>query len=99
MRVFFIAIFFMLVNASFLHSEEPSFKFTFGSNLGKIPFEINKTSKNLKKSPGIKINSWILSPNFSSFSGINKSSNFAKKENFSKNDFSEKIYIKFNYKF
>jgi len=55
-----------------VYAEEPSFKFTFGSNLGNIPLEINKMSKNLKKSPGIEINSWILSPNFSSFIGNKK---------------------------
>jgi hypothetical protein len=62
----------------FVHAKEPSFKFTFGSNLGNIPLEINKTSENIKKSPGIKINSWILSPNFSSFLG-NKKKKFHRK--------------------
>ena len=79
---------------SVLHTEESSFKFTFGSNLGNVPLEINKMSKNLKKSTGIKINSWILSPNFSSFGGGKKNSNFTEDKGFK-----EFVYIKFNYKF
>ena len=81
---------------SFLHAEEPTFKFTFGSNLSNIPFEFNKTSENIKKSPGIKINSWILSPNFSSLVGskkiLNSSENQESKEK-------ESLYIRFNFKF
>jgi len=84
----------MTFNMSVLHTEESSFKFTFGSKLGNIPFEINKMSKNIKKLPGIKINSWILSPNFYSLVGDKKNSNFAEDK-----DFKEVLYIKFNYKF
>ena len=84
----------MTFNMSVLHTEESSFKFTFGSKLGNIPFEINKMSKNIKKSPGIEINSWILSPNFSSFIGDKKNSNFTEVK-----DFKESLYIKFNFKF
>ena len=52
-------------------------EFTFGSNLGKIPLEINKMSKNIKPLAGItKLNSWTLSPNFSSFNGDEIKSNF-----------------------
>ena len=76
---FLLSILAITFQLSFLHAEEPLFKFTFGSNLGNIPIEINKTSKNIKKSPGIKINSWILSPNFSSFTGDKKLTNFQKK--------------------
>ena len=79
---------------SFLHAEEPSFKFTFGSNLGNVPLEINKMSKNLKKSTGIKINSWILSPNFLFFIEGKKNSNFTEDK-----DFKEVLYIKLNFKF
>ena len=35
-------------HASFAHAKKLSFKFTFGSNLGNVPFEINKISKNVK---------------------------------------------------
>lgn len=80
--------------ASFLQAEERSFKFSFGSSLGSFPFEINKTSKNLKKPQGIKINSWTLTPNFSSLTGNKKKMNFSKN-----NNSKEKIYIKFNLKF
>ena len=34
----------VIFHASFLQATEPSFKFTFGSNLGNIPLEINKIS-------------------------------------------------------
>ena len=76
---FFLLVLAITFYTSFLHAEEPSFKFTFGSNLANIPLEINKMSKNIKTSPGIKINSWILSPNFSSFRDNKKFSIFQKK--------------------
>ena len=91
---FFLAILAIIFYTSSLSAKEPSFKFTFGSNLGSVPIEINKVSKNIKKSPGVKINSWILSPNFSSFVGKKKSSRFLENKK-SK----ESIYIKFNFKF
>ena len=91
---FFLCILAITFQLSFLHAEEPLFKFTFGSNLGNIPIEINKTSKNIKKSPGININSWILSPNFLSFIGDKKNSNFTDDK-----DFKEVLYIKLNFKF
>ena len=87
----FLAVTFYM---SFLYAEESSFKFTFGSNLGSIPFEINKTSKNIRTPTGIKINSWILSPNFSSFIVDKKKLDFLKDH-----DSKKALYIKFNYKF
>ena len=93
MRFFFIVLAITSYTSS-LHLEEPSFKFTFGSNLGSIPIEINKMSKNIKKSPGIKIDSWILSPNFSSIVRDEESLSFLKDKNFKEN-----LYIKFNFKF
>ena len=84
----------ILLRATFLHAIEPSFKFTFGSNLENVPLEINKTSENIKPKAGIKINSWTLLPNFSSFNGSKKISNFTEKENKKKN-----LYIKINIKF
>jgi len=72
--------------APFLYAEESSFKLTFGSNLGNIPLEINKINKNKKILSGIKINSWILSPNFLSFIGDKKNSNFSDDKKF-KEDF------------
>ena len=77
-----------------MSAKEPSFKFTFGSNLGSVPIEINKVSKNIKKSPGVKINSWILSPNFLFFIEGKKNSNFTEDK-----DFKEVLYIKLNFKF
>ena len=71
---FFLAILSIVIYSSFLHATEPSFKFTFGSNLGNIPLEINKMSQNKKTIGGLKINSWTLSPNFLSFA--NNQNNF-----------------------
>ena len=85
------AIFF---HVSFLHAGESSYKFTFGSNLGNIPLEINKINKNKKILSGIKINSWILKPNFLSFIGDKKNSDFLEDKSFK-----EILYIKFNFKF
>ena len=83
-------------NAPFLYAEESSFKLTFGSNLGNIPLEINKINKNKKILSGIKMNSWILSPNFSSFLGNKKSLNFSQNKYAKEKD---SLYIKFNFKF
>ena len=91
---FILIILITLFHTFFLLAEEPSFKFSFGSNLGNIPLEINKVSKNIKSLAGININSWILSPNFSSFTGDKKLTNFSENKN-SK----DSIYIKFNFKF
>ena len=93
MKRLFILILVLTLHAPFLHATEKLFKFTFGTNQGSVPFEINKTNKNIKKSPGIKLNSWILTPNFSSFLNDKKESKFSKKNN--KDDF----YIKFKLKF
>tara|TARA_B110000967_G_C18374863_1_gene312381 strand:- start:90 stop:311 length:222 start_codon:yes stop_codon:yes gene_type:complete len=72
----------------------PSYKFTFGGDLGNIPIVINKTSESTKTSTGVKINSWILSPNLSSLAGNEKVLNSLKNKNY-KNAF----FIKFNLKF
>jgi len=89
-----LAVLIILLHASFLHAEEPSFKISFGSKVGNIPFEINKMSKNKKTKGGIKINSWNISPNFSSFEGFKKIKKISKDENFE-----EKFYIKLKLKF
>ena len=93
---FLLAVLAIAFYTSFLHAEEPTFKFTFGSNLSNIPFEFNKTSENIKKSPGIKINSWILSPNFLSFKGTKKILNFSENRESKEK---ESLYIRFNFKF
>jgi len=67
-----------VLSTSFLSAEMPSFKFTFGSNLGNIPIEINNINKNVKKLIGVKINKWVLSPNFSSFAGNKILSDYSK---------------------
>ena len=91
---FFLLVLAITLYTSFLRAEETSFKLTFGGNLGNVPFEINKINKNKKTSPGIKINSWILSPNFLSFIGNEENLNFSKGT-----DLKESLYIKFNFKF
>jgi hypothetical protein len=96
MKRFLLIILTITIHASFLHADEPSFKFTFGSNLGNIPLEINKMSKNIKPLPGIKINSWILSPKFTSLGG---GKSFFKSQKEKESNEKQKIYIKFNFKF
>ena len=83
----------VIFHASFLQATEPSFKFTFGSNLGNIPLEINKMSKNIKTIGAIKINSWTLSPNFSSFNNDKKILNQREKKS------KESLYLKIKFKF
>ena len=92
MKLFLILT--VLFFSSLLHAEEKSFKFTLGSNLGKIPLEINNISKNKKQLTGFKVNNWILSPNIHSFVGNKLLPNFLEKRN-SK----DKVYIKINFKF
>ena len=92
---FFSLLLLTILFTSFLSAEIPSLKFTFGSNLGNIPLEINKINKNIRTLSGLKINSWVLSPNFSSFF-------YNEKLNFSENKHSkekESLYIKFKFKF
>ena len=90
---FFLVILITTMHSALLHATEPSFKFTFGSNLGKIPLEINKMSKNIKTPSGIKINTWTLSPNFSFFNEEKKESSFTNTK------IKENLYIKINFKF
>jgi hypothetical protein len=85
--------------SSFLYAETPSYKFTLGSNLGNIPLEFNKKSKNIRTLGGIKMNSWVLSPNFSSVLGKKK---LLKSSQFSENKVStekKSLYIKFKFTF
>ena len=98
---FSLAALAIIFYTSFLQSEEPTFKFTFGSTLGNFPIEINKTSEDKKNIGGIKINSWTLSPNFSSFSGVaNTTTNkYRKKLNFKERKKEENFYIRINFKF
>ena len=92
MRLLLVTLLTVASHASFLQATEPLFKFTFGGKLGTIPLEINKMSKNIKNIGGIKINSWTLSPNFSSFVKD-------KKSNFIETKLEEKLFIKINLKF
>ena len=91
---FFLFVLAITFYTSFMHAEEPSFKFTLGSNLGNFPLEINKMSKNIKNLGGLKINSWVLSPHFSSFAGSKIISKFSGVKN-SK----DSVYIKFRLNF
>ena len=83
-----------ILYTSFLSAEMPSFKFTFGSNLGSIPLEINNINKNMKKLMGVKIDKWVLSPNFSSFAGNKILSDYSENKNYE-----EEVYIKFKLNF
>jgi hypothetical protein len=91
----FCLVVFAITFTSLLHAKEPSFKFTFGSTIGNIPLEINKASKNLKTLTGFKINSWVLSPNFSSLVRDKKKADFSENKDLKK----EILFIKLNFKF
>ena len=93
MRFLLAILLSVIFHASFLQATEPSFKFTFGSNLGNIPLEINKMSKNIKTIGGIKINLWTLSPNFSSFNNDKQILNQIEKTS------KESLYLKIKFKF
>ena len=93
MRFILILITTILYTSS-LPAEMLSFKFTFGSNLGNIPLEINNINKNMKKLMGVKIERWVLSPNFSSFAGNKILSDYSENKNYE-----EKVYIKFKLNF
>jgi hypothetical protein len=84
----------ILFYASLLEATESSFKFTFGSKVGNVPIKIIKTSLNIKTIGGIQLNSWTLSPNFSSFVNDKKSSH-----SFENKDFKESVYMRLNFKF
>jgi hypothetical protein len=79
---------------SFLHSEEPTYQFTFGSNLKLFPIQFNRTNKDVKTPVSIKLNKWIVSPTTSSFTGNNLLTGLSK----SKNN-KDKIYFKLKIKF
>ena len=91
-RICLIA-FIVSIHTSFLQATEPEFELTFGSKIGNIPMEISKKSKNIKTIGGIKINSWTLSPNFSSFSNDKKILNQIEKTS------KESLYLKIKFKF
>ena len=91
---FILLLLISILYSSFLSAEMPSFKFTLGSNLGNIPFEINNINKDIKKLIGVKINNLVLSPNFSSFMDSRILSNFSNNKN-SNDD----IFIKFKLNF
>ena len=96
---FYLVVLAITFYTSFLHAEEPSFKFTFGSNLANIPLEFNKNSKNIRTLGGLKMNSWVLSPNFLSVLGKKK---ILKSSKFSENKVStekKSLYIKFKLTF
>ena len=92
-RICLIA-FIVSIHTSFLQATELEFELTFGSKIGNIPMEISKKSKNIKTIGGINLNSWSLSPNYSSFVSEKKSPTFSEDK-----IFKDKIYIKFNMRF
>ena len=91
---FYLILFALVFHSSFSYAEESKFKFTFGSNVGNIPFEIKKMNQNIKNLQGIKIYSWTLSPNISSFVGNKKLFNFSEDK-----ILRDKVYIKFKLRF
>jgi len=93
MRFFLAILLTIIFHASFLQATEPSYKFTFGTILGNIPIEINKSNKNKNNISGIKINKWTLSPNFSALSKDKKKLNFKEKQ------LEENLFIKIKFRF
>ena len=49
MRVFLLVVFF--IPMTYLHSDEPLFQFTFGSNIKNFPLKIYKTNEKSLKQP------------------------------------------------
>ena len=96
---FFVAALAIIFHTSFSHAEDSSFRFTFGSTLGKFPIKIDKQNAINKTIGSIKINSWAVSPNFSSLVGKNEISNITKDINIEEKNFGEILYMKINFKF
>ena len=93
MRVFLLVVFF--IPMTYLHSDEPLFQFTFGSNIKNFPLKIYKTNeKSLKQPFSVNLNEWIVSPTFSSFTNSKLKPNLYKKKKYK-----EKLFIKFKFKF
>ena len=90
----FLTILAIMLHTSFLEATESTFKLTFGSKVGNIPIKISKSSLSTKTIGGIQLNSWTLSPNFSSFVNNKKLSH-----SFENKDFKESVYIRLNFKF
>ena len=79
MRVFLLVVFF--IPMTYLHSDEPLFQFTFGSNIKNFPLKIYKTNeKSLKQPFSVNLNEWIVSPTFSSFTNSKLKSNLYEKK-------------------
>ena len=84
----------IFIPITFVYSEEPTYKFTFGSNIKSFPIQFNRTNNNIKTPVSIKFNKWVVSPTASSFAGSGFLQNLTRNKN-SK----DKIYFKLKVKF
>ena len=94
MRVFIILTLFISLPMASSFAEESRFNFKITSNFGNIPIEITKLKNRSNSLTGIKLNKWLLSPDFSSFTTSKNILNFSNKK-ISKNSF----YISINFKY
>ncbi len=90
-RLFLLFAFFPL---AFANAEEPSLRFTIGSNINNFPIQIQKSNKNIKTPLSLEFKKWNLSPSTGSFVR-NKSSS----SNIKNNSYSDILFIKFKYNF
>ena len=90
----FLLILVILVSSANVHAEEPSFQFTFGSNIKNFPIQFNKSNQKIKKIFSINLNEWNVSPTFNSFTNDKFTSSSYKKKNIK-----EKLFLKLKLKF
>ena len=90
----FLIVFVLLLPMSYLHSEEPSFQFTFGGNIKNFPIQFNRSDKKIKKMFSFNLNKWNISPTFNSFANTKFTSTSLKSKNLG-----EKLFVKIKLKF
>ena len=90
----FLVVFVFLVPMSYLHSEEPSFQFTFGGNIKNFPIQFNRSDKKIKKMFSVNLNKWNISPTFNSFANTKFTSDILEKKNIK-----EKLFVRLKLKF
>jgi hypothetical protein len=90
----FLLVFAFLVPMSYLHSDEPSFTFTFGGNIKNFPIQFNRSDKKIKKMFSVNFNKWNISPTFNSFANTKFTPESIKNKNLD-----EKLFVKLKFKF
>ena len=90
----FLLVFAFLVPMNYLHSDEPSFTFTFGGNIKNLPIQFNRSDKKIKKMFSVNFNKWNISPTFNSFANTKFTAESIKNKNLD-----EKLFVKLKFKF